>query len=94
MLDDLTISQMTVDDAAPISIDPTGKVSPTTGFTAGTQFVGRDDITQFCLQTSTYPVVDKLGDGYVLVKAFSELAEAREFIQGTKFLIWYVSEFP
>ena len=57
-------------------------------------FESGDEVTLFQAQTNTFPVVEKHNDRYVLVKAFAELTDARLFIEGTHYLIWYRAEFP
>jgi hypothetical protein len=39
-----------------------------------------------------YPVVEKRGDAYFLRKAFRELTDARKFLEGTRYLVWYTPE--
>jgi len=94
MLDDLNARQQELDDQFfPGSKYRCPTPSSPTEYEA-IYFESGDEVTLFQQQTHTYPVVEKRDDRYVLVKAFTELTDARLFIQGTHYLIWYRAEFP
>lgn len=94
MLDDLNARQQEIDD----QFVPGSKCHYPTPSSSTTSeaiyFESGDEITLFQQQTQTYPVVEKREDRYVLVESFAKLADARFFIQGTHYLIWYRAEFP
>ena len=94
MLDDLNARQHELDDQfAPGSKYRCPTPSSPTECEA-IYFESGDEVTLFQAQTNTFPVVEKHNDRYVLVKAFAELTDARLFIEGTHYLIWYRAEFP
>ena len=60
-------------------------------------FENWEGIRAFCKKRKLYPVVQKRDDVFVLIKAFSELGEARQFIQkntrrGPHYVLWYAPE--
>ena len=57
-----------------------------------TRFQSWQDVGTFCRTNQAYPVVEKQEDEYVLVDSFMLLKDARDFISGTHYLIWYTPE--
>ena len=96
MLDDLNARQQEGDDQFTPSLESRcprlSSVGPAPN--QAINFESGDEVTLFQQQTHTYPVVEKRDDRYVLVKTFAQLTDARFFIQGTHYLIWYKAEFP
>ena len=50
------------------------------------------EIGDYCKEKQSCPVVEKQGDDYRLVRSFKRIADAREFIVGTHYLIWYTPQ--
>jgi len=58
------------------------------------RFRSREEIVDYLGNSNLYPVVEKEGDDYLLVGVFTQLDDAREFIQGTRYIIWYKPSYP
>ena len=68
--------------------------TPSQGTKRSVIFENWEDIRVFCKKRKLYPVVQKREESFVLIKAFTELAEARRFIQkntrrGPHYVLWY-----
>ena len=95
MLDDLQ-SRLTVPDDINVYQVVDGKLGPEqkSENEAVPSFETREEITEYLRDTKIYPVVEKQGDRYLLIDAFEHLDDARTFIQGTRYIIWYGSHYP
>ena len=95
MLDDLHSRLAVADDANVFQIRD-GKLGPAlkSENEAAISFGSREEIAEYLGKTKIYPVVEKQGDRYLLIEAFEQLDDARTFIQGTRYIIWYASLYP
>ena len=95
MLDDLH-SRLTVTDDVNVFQIRDGKLGPArkTENENVISFGTREELTDFLGDINIYPVVEKQDDRYRLVELFEQIDNARAFIQGTRYIIWYGSRYP
>ena len=95
MLDDLN-SRLTVPDDVNVFQIRDGKLGPArkSENEVALSFGTREEIVDYLGDTNLYPVVEKQGDDYLLVGVFGQLDDARAFIQGTRYIIWYKPSYP
>jgi hypothetical protein len=95
MLDDLN-SRLTITDDVNVFQIYDGKLGQALKYEnkKAIRFRSREEIVDYLGDTNLYPVVEKQDDDYLLVGVFGPLDDARAFIQGTRYIIWYKPRYP
>jgi len=95
MLDDLNSRLTTTDDVNVFQIYD-GKLGSAleSENEKAIRFGSREEIVDYLGDSNLYPVVEKKDDDYLLVGVFGQLDDARAFIQGTRYIIWYKPRYP